>query len=73
MKITKLKETFKQSTVSELKEKLEAFRRDLFGLKLNASTSHVKDCSQFKKLRKNIARVSTYIQHVEHKATTIKA
>ena len=59
MKITKIKEEFRQSSVQDLQEKLDNLRRDLFGLKLNSSTSHVKDYSQFKKLRKNIAQAST--------------
>ena len=73
MKITKIKEEFKQASVKELTEKLDSLRRDLFGLRLNSSTSHVKDYSQFKKLRKNIAQVSTYIKQAEQKAATIKA
>ena len=48
--------------VSELFEKLEEFKRELFTLKLSASTSYVKDNSQFKKLRKNIARSMTLIR-----------
>ena len=31
-------------------------------LRLNSSTSHVKDYSQFKKGRKNIARILTYLR-----------
>ena len=31
-------------------------------LRLNSSTSHVKDYSQFKKARKNIARILTYLR-----------
>jgi len=73
MKMTKLKEEFKQSSPQELKEKLDVLRRELFGLTLNASTTHVKDYSQFKKLRKNIAQVSTYLQKKEKRATSIKA
>ncbi|MCX5922253.1 MAG: 50S ribosomal protein L29 [Candidatus Dependentiae bacterium] len=62
MKMTKVKEEMKQLNAQELQEKLDAFRRDLFGLRLNASTAHVKDYSQFKKIRKNIAQVSTYLR-----------
>jgi ribosomal protein L29 len=60
MKTTKFKDEFKQLGVQELNEKLDALRREYFGLKLNAATSHVKDYSQFNKLRKNIARLETY-------------
>ncbi|MDR3550173.1 MAG: 50S ribosomal protein L29 [Candidatus Babeliales bacterium] len=73
MKITKVKEEFKQFGVQELQEKLDNLRRDLFGLKLNSSTSHVKDYSQFKKLRKNIAQASTYLEQAEKRADALKA
>jgi ribosomal protein L29 len=47
--------------INELFEKLEEYKRELFTLKLSASTSYVKDNSQFKKLKKNIARSMTLI------------
>lgn len=62
MQTTKIKDEFKQLSAQELKDRLDALRREYFGLRLNAATSHVKDYSQFNKLRKNIARVSTYIR-----------
>lgn len=46
---------------AELQVKIDGWRRELFGLRLNASTSHIKDYSQFKKLRKNIARGLTLL------------
>lgn len=73
MKITKIKEEFRQSSIQELQEKLDNLRRDLFGLRLNSSTSHVKDYSQFKKLRKNIAQASTYLEQAENRADALKA
>ena len=73
MKITKVKEEFKQASVQDLQEKLDNLRRDLFGLRLNSSTAHVKDYSQFKKLRKNIAQASTYLQQAEKRADAHKA
>lgn len=44
-----------------LQEKVEEWRRELFGLRLNASTTHVKDYSRFAKLRKSIARGLTLL------------
>ncbi len=61
MKTNKIKDEFKQFGLDELKLKLDAVRRDLFSLRLNSSTSHVKDYSQFKKNRKNIARILTFL------------
>lgn len=48
----------------QLLEKLEAWEKDLFLLRLNAVAAHVKDYSQFKKLRSNIARAKTYLQRL---------
>lgn len=61
MKISNFKEELKQLGIKELVIKLDALRREQFGLRLNSSTSHVKDYSEFKKGRKNIARVLTLL------------
>ena len=47
--------------IKELETKVEDLRRELFGLRLSSSTTHIKDYSQFKKLRKNIARSLTLL------------
>jgi ribosomal protein L29 len=62
MKVNKLKDELKQLDLKGLIIKLDALRRDQFSLRLNSSTSHVKDYSQFEKGRKNIARVLTYLR-----------
>lgn len=49
-------------SVEELQQKLDSTRQDLFGLRLNAATSPVKDYSQYKKLRKQAARLLTALQ-----------
>lgn len=61
MKISKEREDFKGMGAKELKTKIDSLRRELFSLRLNASTAHVKDYSQFNKLRKKIARGSTIL------------
>ena len=48
-------------SAKELEVKVEDLRRELFGLRLSSSTTHIKDYSQFKKLRKNIARSLTLL------------
>ncbi len=53
----------KQLDIKQLREKLDQLRRELFSLRLNSQTAHVKDHSLFQKLRKDIARVLT-IMHV---------
>lgn len=37
----------KEMSIDQLKEKVELLRQELLGLKLNASTAHIKDNSQF--------------------------
>ena len=51
-----------QLSAEDLQKKLDGTRQDLFGLRLNTATSQVKDCSQYKKLRKQIARILTVMQ-----------
>jgi len=53
-------------SVEDLRGRLEGARRDLFGLRLNAATSHIKDYSQYKKLRREIARILTVIHLKEN-------
>ncbi len=62
MKRNQEKQNLQQMGVSDLKEQLENSRRELFNVRLNASAAHVKDYSQFKKLRRSIARILTLIQ-----------
>ena len=62
MKVTKLKQELNQLNLDQLKEKLDSAGRELFSLRLNSATAHVKDYSQFRKFRKQIARIQTIIQ-----------
>ncbi|NBQ16843.1 50S ribosomal protein L29 [bacterium] len=55
-------EELNQFTYEQVAEKVDGWRRDLFGLRLSSASSHVKDISQFKKLRRNIARGLTIMQ-----------
>ena len=61
MKLTKQREQLKGLGEKELREKVSEYKRELFSLRLNSVTSHLKDYSQFKKLRKNVARALTYL------------
>jgi ribosomal protein L29 len=62
MKVTKIKEECTQADIGALSAKLNDLRRELFTLRLNAATAHVKDYSQYKKLRRDVARVLTYLR-----------
>lgn len=59
--MNKEKVEFKEMSIDQLREKVELLRQELLGLKLNASTTHIKNYSQFSKIKKNIARVLTYL------------
>lgn len=59
------KETLSTLSVDELKNEVVQLKKELFNLKLNSSTMHLKDYSQFKKLRVSIGRALTYIKQKE--------
>ena len=61
MKKTELMQEVTQLSAEELRNALGETRRALFGLRLNAATTHLKDYSQYKKLRKQIARILTVV------------
>jgi len=61
MQVTKIKEEIAQLDEVKLRDKLNQLRYSLFDLRINSTTAHVKDYSQFKKVRKDIARVLTAI------------
>lgn len=51
-----------QLSVEDLQKKLDSTRQDLFGLRINSASTQVKDYSQYKKLRKQAARILTVMQ-----------
>lgn len=61
-KVRNLKKDLQDLPVSELEQKVEAFRRELFSLRLQAVTTPAKDYKHFSKLRKDIARALTYLK-----------
>jgi len=59
--MNKEKAILKSSGRQQLAEKIVEYRTNLFKLRLASTTGHVKDYSQFKKLRVNLARAITYL------------
>lgn len=59
MKRKDLKVELRNLSDNDLQIKLNQFRKELLSLRFNASTTHIKDYSQFKKMRSNIALVQT--------------
>jgi len=68
MKIAKEREQLKGLSKKELAEKVDSYKRELFGLRLNSRTAHVKDYSQFKRLKRNVARALTYLNQEKSKS-----
>lgn len=61
--MNKEKNELKNLNAAQIKEKIESYRRELFSLRLTSATSHIKDNSQFNKLKKNIARALTFLNN----------
>lgn len=59
--MNKEKELLKGLDEKQLNEKVQEYRTNLFKLRLASTTGHVKDYSQFKKLRANLARALTFL------------
>lgn len=62
MKTKEFQQSLKKLNVQQLVDLLAEQSRTLFSTRVNRLTSHVKDFSQFNKLRKNIARLKTEIR-----------
>jgi len=62
MKVTEERQELRGLSREDLQEKVNGLRKQLFTQKLNASTAHVKDYSQFKRLRRTIARALTFLK-----------
>ena len=62
MKVTNDRQELKALSKEDLHQKVNGLRKQLFTLKLNTATAHIKDYSQFKHLRRAIARALTYLK-----------
>lgn len=62
------KENFKEMADDELKKKLEGLVKGLFDLRFRKVTDVVENPAQFKKDRRNIARINTVLRERELKA-----
>ena len=59
--MNKEKEALRGLSRNQLEEKVQGYRTGLFKLRLAATTGHIKDFSQFKKLRIGLARALTFL------------
>lgn len=58
-------ENFSNMNVDALQKEAVACKKKLFELRLDASSMQVKDYSQFKKMRKQVARILTEVRKRE--------
>ena len=70
MKITELRDAIRKADDSQLREMLAGVRKQLFTMKVNSATSHVKDYSLFRKLRGSVARILTELQARQENGTS---
>ncbi|MCL2645657.1 MAG: 50S ribosomal protein L29 [Phycisphaerales bacterium] len=59
---------YRQMATDQLQEREQELRTQLFKLRTNSATEKVKDVSQFKKVKKDIARILTVMRENELKA-----
>ena len=56
------KADIKKMDVKTLEQEVFSLKKELFNLKLSAVSTHIKDNSQFNKLKVRIAQVLTYLK-----------
>jgi ribosomal protein L29 len=61
-KHSELMNSLRGMSQEQLVDYVNEARKQLFTLRLSSSTEHVKDNSQFKKLRRDIARAETCLR-----------
>jgi ribosomal protein L29 len=61
-KVNTMKKELQGLAAQDLAVKVDVLQRELFSLRLHTATSPVKDNTQFRKLRKDIARALTYLR-----------
>jgi ribosomal protein L29 len=67
-KASVLNKELKTLSLQDLGVKVDMLQRELFSLRLHTATSPIKDKTQFRKLRKDIARALTQLRLKELEA-----
>jgi|KBSMisStandDraft_5_1062788.scaffolds.fasta_scaffold1192779_2 large subunit ribosomal protein L29 len=70
---TKTLEEFRKMAPDLLKEREGELRTELFKLRTGNSTEKVKNTSQFKRIKKDVARIQTILREQELKTSKPKA
>jgi len=61
MKVSDHRKELQGLSKEDLQKQITELRKQLFTLRMNAATAHVKDYSLFSQLRRSIARGLTYL------------
>ncbi len=61
MKINKFVEELKTKSIAELNDELVSAKKELFNLRFQNATNQLNNTSRIKEVRKNIARIQTFI------------
>lgn len=56
---------FKNLDLTSLKNEVESMKKEYLNLKMSVFSGQMKDFSQFRKLRRDIARAFTYLRQKE--------
>lgn len=62
------KDELKKQDVAGLRNEIDSLKKEYFNLRLALITGQVKDTSQFKKLRKQVAQAKTFLRQKENEA-----
>lgn len=63
--LNKEKNELRTLDAAELQKGIQELKQQLLALKLDVATAHVKDYSLFKKLRRSVAQLSTFLKQKE--------
>ena len=67
MKINKYVEDLKSKSAAELNEELVAAKKELFNLRFQNATNQLENTARIKEVRRNIARIQTFITAADEK------
>jgi len=63
------RENFSELTAEELADKLTELKQELFNLRFQHTVNQLQNTSRLKAVRKDIARVKTFLRQLEIKAS----
>ena len=67
MKTNKYVEDLKNTSVAELNAQLVEAKKELFNLRFQNATNQLENTARIKEVRRNIARIQTFITAAEEK------